>query len=72
MDTSTSKDNFQYLDINFVRDLQGTVIPKGSRFWILRSILVDIKNWKHICVKGEREELRGRDSSSFLVKLFKV
>ena len=54
MDTSASKDNFQYLDVNFVRDLQGTVIPEGSRFWILRSILVDIKNWKHICVKGER------------------
>ena len=53
MDTSASKDNFQYLDVNFVRDLQGTVIPEGSRFWILRSILVDIKNWQEVCIFGE-------------------
>ena len=36
MDTSASKDYFQYLDVNFVRDLQETPVLKSSKLAELR------------------------------------
>ena len=42
------------MNVHFVNYLQETPVVRGSRFSVLREILVGYKDWKHICVKGER------------------